>query len=111
MANSIKVDISGLTAKVTELKKIKHMAMPIVEKHFHDITPIDTGNARNNTHLENGEYVAALYPYASVLDQGRFLSAKGMRGSLQAPHGMSGPTREFMKKIIPPMIQKIGQKK
>lgn len=58
---------------------------------FKSITPIDTGFARKHTKLINWKIVAN-YPYAFVLDKGRHLTNRGMRGSKQAPKGMSNPT-------------------
>lgn len=59
-------------------------------KHFVSITPIDTGNARRSTVLENTDIVAA-YPYARLLDQGY---------SKQAPDGMSQPTVDYIRDYI-----------
>jgi hypothetical protein len=53
-------------------------------------TPIDTGNARNNTKLSK-DSILAQYPYAQRLNQGY---------SKQAPDGMSKPTDDYIKKYI-----------
>ena len=66
---------------------------------FKSITPIKTGNARNKTKL-SGQTIQANYPYAEVLDKGRHMTNRGMRGSDQAPQGMSKPTEEFIKQRI-----------
>ena len=65
-------------------------------QYFKRITPVDTGNARRNTSLQ-GRTIHARYDYAEVLDKGRHMTSKGMRGSKQAPQGMSKPTEQFIK--------------
>lgn len=59
-------------------------------KEFIKLTPIRSGNARKNTSL-NGDTIEADYPYALVLEEGRRMTSKGMRGSTQAPKGMTTP--------------------
>jgi len=58
---------------------------------FRKYTPIRTGNAKRNTKL-NGTQIQTDYPYARVLDEGRGYRDGQMRGSTQAPKGMSEPT-------------------
>lgn len=58
--------------------------------YFRSITPVDTGNARNNTTL-NGNVIEGNYPYAQRLDQG---------WSKQARRGMTRPTQEFIKRRV-----------
>lgn len=74
----------------------------VAHTYFKDITPVDTGNAKNNTKLQ-GDTINADYPYAGVLDKGRHMTSRGMRGSNQAPDGMTKPTikhlQEYIKKI------------
>ncbi len=60
-------------------------------KEFVDITPIDTGNARRRTSLQNNKIIRARYAYASRLDKG---------WSRQAPRGMTRPIKEWMKQRI-----------
>lgn len=71
-------------------------------KVFKDTTPVaerNGGNARRNTILKNDEIIAN-YPYASILDKGRHSTNKGMRGSDQAPQGMTKPTVEAVLEYI-----------
>lgn len=84
--------------------------MPQLEKEFLKNTPIATGNARANTSLR-GNVIEADYPYAFVLDAGRGFRDGQMRGSEQAPDGMSEPTKEFAKKLIPQLVQKLASKR
>jgi hypothetical protein len=74
---------------------------------FRDITPVQTGNARRNTRFDKakGEIVAN-YAYAEVLDQGRGVRGGQMRGSTQAPKGMSKPSEEFMAKRLKTILRK-----
>ena len=74
-------------------------------KVFKDITPIDKGNARNNTRLQ-GNKIVGEYPYASVLDKGRHMTNRGVRGSKQAPKGMTQPTLQFIKDSINKIVGK-----
>lgn len=73
-------------------------------KEFVKVTPVKTGNARRKTKLVNGE-VHANYAYAEVLDKGRHMTKRGMRGSEQAPRGMSKPTIEFVRKRVSQIVK------
>lgn len=68
-------------------------------QYFRRITPVDTGAARRNTSLQ-GKTIHARYNYAEVLDKGRHMTSKGMRGSNQAPQGMSKPTEQFIRNRV-----------
>lgn len=68
-------------------------------KKFRDETPVKTGYAKNNTKLQ-GKTINADYPYAEVLDKGRHMTNRGMRGSTQAPKGMSKPTLEHIRDYV-----------
>jgi len=68
-------------------------------QYFRRITPVDTGNARRNTSLQN-KTIHARYDYAEVLDKGRHMTSSGMRGSKQAPQGMSKPTEQFIRNRV-----------
>jgi hypothetical protein len=74
-------------------------------KVFKDITPRDTGYARDNTKLR-GNKIVGEYPYASVLDKGRHMTSRGARGSKQAPKGMTKPTEKFIKKRVDEIVGK-----
>ena len=87
-----KTTLDQLKRVQTELAKVPTEAY----QYFKRITPIDTGAARRNTSLQ-GKTIHARYEYAEVLDKGRHMTNKGMRGSKQAPQGMSKPTEQFIK--------------
>lgn len=81
-----------INRRITELEKAfdpKRMAAEAF-KHFRDITPIKTGNARRKTKL-NGDEIQANYAYAGKLDSG---------SSSQAPDGMTKPTEKFIQEYI-----------
>lgn len=70
---------------------------------FYDKTPYRSGNAKSKTKLV-GNKIVANYAYAGVLDKGRHLTNRGMRGSKQAPQGMTKPTVNFIKKRIKQIV-------
>lgn len=65
-----------------------------VHQQFVNTTPIDTGNARRRTRLR-GNRIHAAYTYAQVLDRGRHMTRRGVRGSKQAPLGMTKPVKAW----------------
>jgi hypothetical protein len=62
-------------------------------------TPEKTGNARRNTRLRKNT-IEGNYPYAAVLDKGRHMTNRGMRGSMQAMIGMTKPTIQYMRLLF-----------
>lgn len=76
--------LKRIQAKLQQLPQETH-------KEFVATTPIDTGNARRSTSLQNNKIIRARYPYASRLDKG---------WSRQAPKGMTRPTKEWMRQRI-----------
>jgi hypothetical protein len=71
---------------------------------FKDVTPVKSGNAKKNTKLQ-GNSINADYAYANVLDKGRHMTRRGMRGSDQAPQGMTEPTIKHIRDYVK---QKLG---
>ena len=107
MSFKFDLDIVLIDRKLQGLKQLVPQIMPPTFQYFRQITPIDTGNARSQTTL-SGNVINANYPYAQVLDNGRVFSAGKMRGSKQAPYGMSEPTKQFfMKKLATALAQRI----
>ena len=68
-------------------------------------TPIDTGNARRRTE-KHQDSIIANYEYAQVLEKGRGFRDGQMRGSQQAPKGMSKPTIDYIRQYI---TRKLGR--
>jgi len=75
-------------------------------KKFVDVTPFKSGNAKRSTKLQ-GNSINADYNYADVLDKGRHMTNRGMRGSKQAPKGMSEPTLDHIRQYV---FTKLGVK-
>lgn len=102
---SVQVKVQNNILGKTQRIKQKLRNLPAeAYKVFVDNTPIRTGNARKNTKL-NGKQIRANYPYAEVLDKGRHMTNRGMRGSEQAPQGMTKPTEEFIKNRVRQILQ------
>jgi hypothetical protein len=73
-------------------------------KEFVKNTPVRSGNAKRNTRLK-GNTIEADYAYAGVLDKGRHMTSRGMRGSNQAPKGMTQPTVDFLRKRVAQIVR------
>jgi hypothetical protein len=61
---------------------------------FKSVTPIKTGNARNNTEFgltSTGGRITGDYPYANRLNEGY---------SRQAPNGMTDPTIKYLRQEV-----------
>lgn len=87
--------------RVLDPKNLAKVAYPV----FVNLTPVDTGYAKRHTVLNNAQ-IDARYPYAGVLDKGRHMTGKGMRGSNQAPKGMTDPTMDYILKYIKQQLGK-----
>lgn len=74
---------------------IVDQAFPVFVKN----TPIDTGNARRKTE-KHQDRIIANYEYAQVLEAGRGYRDGQIRGSVQAPKGMSKPTIDYIRNYI-----------
>ena len=77
-----------------------------VHQQFVKVTPVDTGNARRRTRLTAGNRIHAAYPYAQVLDRGRHVTNRGVRGSKQAPRGMSRPVKAWAQRRFRQILRK-----
>ena len=100
MTIQFKFDNSKLKTKLGRLAQAEQAIMPQLYQYFVAQTPIDTGNARNNTTL-NGNTINANYPYAERLDQGY---------SKQSPMGMSHPSEIEAERLIRAYVKKNGAK-
>jgi hypothetical protein len=109
MTVNFKIDLSQVKQKARDLANIKATVMPKAFKEFVKNTPVLTGNAQMNTQFVNNE-IHASYPYAFVLDAGRGFRDGQMRGSVQAPNGMSQPTELFIKQEVTKEVRKIRSK-
>ena len=88
---------SRLSAQLrSEVKRLADTLYTEVRKR----TPVDTGRAKAGwTKKVSGKdfEVANQVPYIGVLDKGRRMTNKGMRGSKQAPRGIVGPSLQSIK--------------
>lgn len=104
---SISLDVQFKTTLPKTLTNIKQKLAKLPQeayKEFVKNTPVRSGNARRSTKL-NGSTIEADYQYAGVLDKGRHMTPRGMRGSTQAPKGMTKPTVDFIKKRVAQIVR------
>jgi len=106
--------IPNLTVKLSQLNQAIDQVMPQLYQNFYNHTPVGPtkgkrvgGNAKANTQLQ-GRTIRADYQYAAVLDAGRGFRDGQMRGSVQAPDGMSKSTIELAKQLIIQRMKNIG---
>lgn len=102
---SIENNISGMIRRIQ--KKLDNLPGEAY-RVFYDKTPVRTGWAKQNTKLVNRNTIVANYNYAEVLDRGRHRTGRGMRGSTQAPRGMSAPTIEYLRGRFSQIIRSRG---
>lgn len=105
MKVSINSDIKKFQTALTKYAGLRAQVMPKVYQTFYDITPDKTGNAKRNTRLK-GQDIEANYAYAGVLDAGRHMTSRGMRGSTQAPKGMSTPAKVTLDQEVKKFLAK-----
>lgn len=71
-----------------------------LEQEIRDHTPVATGRARSGWRRQDrqrGFTIENQVPYIGVLDRGRHMTNRGMRGSRQAPRGIVGPSLKSIK--------------
>lgn len=81
--SKIRARFKNLSSKIDQIKDFAH-------QEFQSITPVRTGNARNNTKRINVG-IEANYDYANRLNTGY---------SKQAPDGMTKPTVEAIQAYV-----------
>ena len=96
---SVTLKVNTITSSLKRIQRKMSKLPAEAHREFLKNTPVKTGNARRKTRLQ-GNDIKAQYPYAEVLEKGRHMTPRGMRGSEQAPEGMSKPTEEFIQKRI-----------
>jgi len=99
MANNIVDRLNKVLSTLND----KNIAKEAYTK-FVDVTPVRSGNAKRSTKLQ-GNTINANYGYANVLDKGRHMTRRGLRGSEQAPQGMTQPTIQHIRQYVK---QKLG---
>jgi hypothetical protein len=101
---SIELKVNTITSSLRKIQRKMSKLPAEAHKEFVKNTPVKTGNARRKTKLQDNK-IKAQYPYAEVLDKGRHMTSRGMRGSDQAPEGMTKPTEEFIEKRIKQILK------
>lgn len=101
---SVELKVNTITSSLRKIQRKMSKLPAEAHKEFVKNTPVKTGNARKRTKLQ-GNNIKAQYPYAEVLDKGRHMTSRGMRGSDQAPEGMSKPTEDFIEKRIQQILK------
>jgi hypothetical protein len=101
---SVTLKVNTVSSSLKSIQKKLNNLPKEAFKEFVKNTPVKTGNAKRNTKLK-GKTIEAKYQYAQVLDKGRHMTNRGMRGSDQAPKGMSEPTEQFIKKRIAAILK------
>jgi hypothetical protein len=83
------------------LKKELNLLAGQVFEEVKKNTPVDTGRARDGWKKNTSDTafeVTNAVPYVPVLDRGRHMTNRGVRGSKQAPKGIVGPSLDNIKK-------------
>jgi uracil phosphoribosyltransferase len=99
-----KVELIGIDSSIqqvnaefrSEVKRLAHSLFTEVVK----TTPVKTGAARSGWKQkieDQGFEISNDVPYVPVLDLGRHMTSRGMRGSKQAPNGIIGPSLKSIK--------------
>lgn len=94
--------ISSLKKEITDALRSEVQALgKAVYQEVKQRTPVDTGRAKagwRKSQVDNNFTISNAVPYIEVLDKGRHMTRRGMRGSLQAPKGIVGPSLESIKR-------------
>jgi hypothetical protein len=102
---NIRISRNLLTPALKKIRQDINRLPKELHKKMVDLTPIDTGNAKKKTRLVNNKRIHAAYAYAKVLNKGRHMTARGARGSKQAPKGMTGPLRIWYRQRVRQLLR------
>lgn len=98
MGVSFKIDNKGVIKTFEDMEKLPDTLLERTYRYFKSVTPIRSGNARNNTVVDRQNLeITADYPYAGRLDDGY---------SKQAPRGMVEPTLSYMERIWRDIVER-----
>lgn len=102
---TFKVQLIGLSDVKSSLdKELGSAVSRLAQDLFAEIksrTPVDTGRARKGWSKNVGSdnfVIENKVPYVPILDKGRHMTPRGMRGSKQAPRGIVGPSLTEIKR-------------
>jgi hypothetical protein len=101
---SVTLKVNTIASSINRIQRKLDRVPKEAFDEFKKVTPVKTGNAKRNTRLK-GKTIEADYQYAQVLDKGRHMTNRGMRGSTQAPQGMTKPTEQFIQKRVDQIIK------
>ncbi len=92
---------TGLTGRLrtTIDREVQKLGRELLEE-IRERTPVDTGRAQRGWRKQpapSGFVLENNVPYIGVLDKGRHMTNRGMRGSRQAPRGIVGPSLKAIK--------------
>jgi hypothetical protein len=100
----LKIDFIGQAAVGRSLQaQLRSEVKRLADTLFTEIkqrTPVKTGTAKAGwtKDVKATEFsIENNVPYIGVLDKGRHMTPRGMRGSKQAPKGMVGPSLKSIK--------------
>ena len=100
----LKIDFIGQAAVGKSLQaSLRSEVKRLADTLFTEIkqrTPVKTGHAKSGwtKDVKPTEFsIENNVPYIGVLDRGRHMTPKGMRGSKQAPKGIIGPSLKSIK--------------
>ena len=99
----IKIDVVGKKLRPF-LKNLQEKQLTLLSNDIfrgvQNLTPVKSGKAKRSWFMRrkrNGKIIQNNTPYIAVLDEGRSFRAGQMRGSKQAPRGMTKPTFDKLK--------------
>lgn len=102
---TFKVELIGLGQVTKSLQQelgstVKRLARDLYAE-VRDRTPVDTSRAQKGwrqTVSTDRFTISNAVPYVPILDKGRHMTPRGMRGSKQAPRGIIGPSLTAIKR-------------
>lgn len=102
---TFKVQLVGLSQMMNQVDKELGSAVKRLADTLHSTiqrrTPVDTGRAKAGWRKTVGQdnfVIENRVPYVPILDKGRHMTPRGMRGSKQAPRGIVGPSLTEIKR-------------
>lgn len=97
----VEIVYAGVGQQLTrEIEKAVDMLGDELFQEITKRTPVKTGNAKAGWDIKksgDGFSIENRVPYIGVLDKGRHMTNRGMRGSKQAPKGIVGPSLKTIK--------------
>jgi hypothetical protein len=91
-------DLNGRVRKTID-REVQKIGRELLEE-IKTRTPVDTGAARAGWRKQastTGFVLENNVPYIGILDKGRHMTNRGMRGSQQARYGIVGPSLKAIK--------------